>query len=142
MVLFNIFVILTGLLYLAVLELSKNMMIGWVVGILATIALLCYRIVFYKKIGSKKNSFLAFLAFVIVLVLNLFLTKPPVKRVPAVDNKNPDVTDVVEIEQGQLTGVYNKDHSARVYVGIPYAKPPVGELRFRETQFEYYCFQQ
>ena len=134
MVLFNILVILTGLLYIAVLELSKNMIIGWGVGILTTIAMLCYRIVFYKKIGSKKNSLLAFLIFVIVLVLNLFLTKPPVIRVPAVDNKNPDVTEVVEIEQGQLTGVYNKDHSARVYAGIPYAKPPVGELRFKEPQ--------
>ena len=134
MVLFNIFVILTGLLYIAVLELSKNMIIGWAVGILTTIAMLCYRIVFYKKIGSKKNSLFAFLIFVILLMLNLFLTKPPVKRVPAVDNKNPDVTEVVEIEQGQLTGVYNKDHSARVYAGIPYAKPPVGELRFKEPQ--------
>ena len=134
MVLFNIFVILTGLLYIAVLELSKNMIIGWVVGILATIALLLYRNVFYKKIGSKKNTLLALLIFVIILVANLFLTKPPVKRVPAVDNRNPDVTDVVEIEQGQLTGVYNKDHSARVYAGIPYAKPPVGELRFKEPQ--------
>ena len=134
MVLFNIFVILTGLLYIAVLELSKNMIIGWVVGILATIALLLYRNVFYKKIGSKKNTLLALLIFVIILVANLFLTKPPVKRVPAVDNKNPDVTEVVEIEQGQLTGVYNKDHSARVYAGIPYAKPPVGELRFKEPQ--------
>ena len=134
MVLFNIFVILTGLLYIAVLELSKNMIIGWVVGILATIALLLYRNVFYKRIGSKKNTLLALLIFVIILVANLFLTKPPVKRVPAVDNRNPDVTDVVEIEQGQLTGVYNKDHSARVYAGIPYAKPPVGELRFKEPQ--------
>lgn len=134
MVLFNIFVILTGLLYIAVLELSKNMVIGWAVGIFTTIAMLCYRIVFYKKIGSKKNSLFAFLIFVILLMLNLFLTKPPVKRVPAVDNKNPDVTEVVEIEQGQLTGVYNKDHSARVYAGIPYAKPPVGELRFKEPQ--------
>ena len=61
MVLFNILVILTGLLYIAVLELSKNMIIGWAVGILTTIAMLCYRIVFYKKIGSKKNSLLAFL---------------------------------------------------------------------------------
>ena len=134
MVLFNIFVILTGLLYIAVLELSKNMIIGWVVGILATIALLLYRNVFYKKIGSKKNTLLALLIFVIILVANLFLTKPPVKRVPAVDNRNPDVTDVIEIEQGQLTGVYNKYHSARVYAGIPYAKPPVGELRFKEPQ--------
>ena len=134
MVLFNIFVILTGLLYIAVLELSKNMIIGWVVGILATIALLLYRNVFYKKIGSKKNTLLALLIFVIILVANLFLTKPTVKRVPAVDNRNPDVTDVIEIEQGQLTGVYNKYHSARVYAGIPYAKPPVGELRFKEPQ--------
>ena len=134
MVLFSIFVILTGLLYIAVLELSKNIIIGWVVGILATIALLLYRNVFYKKIGSKKNTLLALLVFVIILVANLFLTKPPVKRVPAVDNRNPDVTDVIEIEQGQLTGVYNKYHSARVYAGIPYAKPPVGELRFKEPQ--------
>ena len=56
MVLFNIFVILTGLLYIAVLELSKNMLIGWVIGILFIITLLLYRDVFYKKIGSKKKE--------------------------------------------------------------------------------------
>ena len=134
MVLFNIFVILTGLLYLAVLELSKNMLIGWVIGIISCLALLLYRDVFYKKIGSKKNTLILLLSFAVILIVNIFLTKPPVKRVPAVDNKNPDVTEVVEIEQGQLTGVYNKDHSARVYAGIPYAKPPVGELRFKEPQ--------
>ena len=134
MVLFNIFVILTGLLYIAVLELSKNMLIGWVIGIFSCLALLLYRDVFYKKIGSKKNTLILFLAFAVILIVNIFLTKPPVKRVPAVDNKNPDVTEVLKIEQGQLTGVYNKDHSARVYAGIPYAKPPVGELRFKEPQ--------
>ncbi|WP_022764942.1 carboxylesterase/lipase family protein [Butyrivibrio sp. XPD2006] len=134
MVLFNIFVILTGLFYIAVLELSKNMLIGWGIGIFSIIALLLYRDVFYKKIGSKKNTLILLLAFAVILAVNIFLTKPPVKRVPAVDNRNPDVTEVVEIEQGQLTGVYNKDHSARVYAGIPYAKPPVGELRFREPQ--------
>ena len=110
MVLFNIFVILTGLLYLAVLELSKNMLIGWVIGIFSIIALLLYRDVFYKRIGSKKNTLILLFSFVVILAVNIFLTKPPVKRVPAVDNRNPDVTEVVEIEQGQLTGVYNKDH--------------------------------
>lgn len=134
MVLFNIFVIMAGLLYIAVLELSKNMLIGWVIGIFSIIALLLYRDVFYKRIGSKKNTLILLFSFVVILAVNIFLTKPPVKRVPAVDNRNPDVTEVVEIEQGQLTGVYNKDHSARVYAGIPYAKPPVGELRFREPQ--------
>ena len=69
-----------------------------------------------------------------MLVVNAILTKPPVKRTPAVDNKNPDVTEVVTIPQGQLTGVYNTDHSVKVYAGIPYAKAPVGELRFKEPQ--------
>ena len=46
---------------------------------------------------------------------------PPYKNVPAVDNKNPDVTGVVSIAQGDLTGVYNEDHSVKVYAGIPYA---------------------
>ena len=94
-----IFIILIGLLYIAVLELSKNMLIGWAVGILATVAMLLYRGVFYKKIGSRRNTLLAFLAFAIILAANLFLTKPPVKRVPAVDNKNPDVTETIEIDQ-------------------------------------------
>jgi para-nitrobenzyl esterase len=133
-ILYNIFVILIGVLYITILELSKNMIIGWVIGVLATIAMIVYRCVFYKKESGPKAIAMAFAIFAVVLVANLILTKPPVKRVPAVDNRKPDVTDVIEIEQGQLTGVYNKDHSARVYAGIPYAKPPIGDLRFKEPQ--------
>ena len=69
-----------------------------------------------------------------ILIGNYVFTAPSYKNVPAVANKNPDTTSVIHVKQGDLTGVYNEDHSVKVYAGIPYAKPPVGELRFKEPQ--------
>ncbi len=131
---FYFFVVLITLLYIVTLELSKNMLIGWAIGIIAAAALIGYRIHMKKKGSGGWSIAIAFLVFAIVLVANYMLTQPPFKRVPAVDNKNPDVTAVVTIPQGQLTGVYNADNSVRVYAGVPYAKAPVGELRFKEPQ--------
>ena len=64
----------------------------------------------------------------------LFNTVGPVKLHPAVEGKNGGVTDVVTVSGGQLTGVYTADQAVEVYAGIPYAAPPVGELRWREPQ--------
>ncbi len=134
MVVYYICVLLIGILYIAFLELSKNIIAGWIVGILATACMIIYRAWFYKKESGAKNLLIAFAIYAVVLVVNCLLTKPPVKRVPAVDNKNPDVTSIISIPQGDLTGVYNKDHSVKVYAGIPYAKAPVGDLRYKEPQ--------
>ena len=35
------------------------------------------------------------------------------------------------IEQGELSGVLNTRNKARAWFGIPYAQPPVGDLRWR-----------
>jgi para-nitrobenzyl esterase len=133
-ILYYVCVLLIGALYIAFLELSKNIIAGWIVGILATVAMLVYRSFFYKKGSGAKAILIPFAIYFAVLALNCALTQPPVGRIPAVDNKNPDVTEVMTIPQGQLTGVYNEDHSVKVYAGIPYAKAPVGDLRFKEPQ--------
>jgi para-nitrobenzyl esterase len=38
--------------------------------------------------------------------------------------------DTVKVEQGQLTGTSTSSPDVRVYKGIPYAAPPVGDLRW------------
>jgi len=43
-------------------------------------------------------------------------------------------TDIVETRQGSVQGIYNHDSSVELFAGIPYAKPPVGELRWKEPQ--------
>lgn len=40
----------------------------------------------------------------------------------------------VKIASGTLVGVEDKEKGLRIFKGIPYAQPPVGELRWREPQ--------
>jgi len=41
------------------------------------------------------------------------------------------INDPVRVEQGQLSGIPGTDPSVRVYKGVPFAAPPVGDLRWR-----------
>lgn len=42
--------------------------------------------------------------------------------------------DIVQIDSGKLAGAPGRDPSVRVFKGIPYVAPPVGELRWREPK--------
>ncbi|MGO8670653.1 MAG: carboxylesterase/lipase family protein [Capsulimonadaceae bacterium] len=42
--------------------------------------------------------------------------------------------DVVAVESGQLQGVTNADQTVRIFKGVPFAAPPVGDLRWKEPQ--------
>lgn len=133
--LFTGLIIFLTILYLIILELSKNIILGWIIGVVAAVAAIIARMSL-ANMGQLniRTKFIIWGAFIGILCINYLMTSPPYKNVPAVDNKNPDVTEVVHVTQGDLTGVYNADHSVKVYAGIPYAKPPVGELRFKEPQ--------
>jgi para-nitrobenzyl esterase len=41
---------------------------------------------------------------------------------------------VVQLESGSLAGDWNVDHSVCVFKGVPYARPPIGSLRWRPPQ--------
>lgn len=44
------------------------------------------------------------------------------------------ITEPVRVDQGLLSGTPGKDPDVRVFKGVPYGAPPVGELRWRPTQ--------
>ncbi|MBR4768360.1 MAG: carboxylesterase family protein, partial [Lachnospiraceae bacterium] len=56
------------------------------------------------------------------------------KRVPAYEKKNYEATEVVKVRDGDLTGVVIEDGEAEIFAGIPYAKAPVGELRWKAPE--------
>lgn len=48
---------------------------------------------------------------------------------------------LVQIEQGELRGVVCKNNEGKyiAFKGIPYAKPPVGKLRFKVSVYVLEC---
>ncbi len=46
---YSIVMVLIGITYLTVLELSKNMIIGWIIGVLAVAAMIIWRRLYYRR---------------------------------------------------------------------------------------------
>ena len=73
-------------------------------------------------------------AFISLTAMLLCFAHPTTERKSAAYYKNPSKTEVLSLENGKIQGVLSKDKMVQIYAGIPYAKPPVGELRWKEPQ--------
>ncbi len=132
---YTILIIVTTLLYLLLMELSKNVILGWVTAVvLAGVVLYIRNQLKKKKQWTTKAGAGLFLALIVLFILNYWYSEPIVKRTAAVSGLKPEASEVVHVAQGDLTGVVNEDRNVEVFAGIPYAKAPVGELRWKEPQ--------
>ena len=122
--------ILVFLLMAAWLELNHHTLAGWFLTAAAVIGYL-WLTRRYVRTWQKAGLFLCLLA---VFALIVAVTWPPVKAVPAVNAKNPEQTEIRTVSDGKVRGVYTADGAVEVYAGIPYAAPPVGDLRWQEPQ--------
>ncbi|MEH6406730.1 MAG: carboxylesterase family protein [Leeuwenhoekiella sp.] len=69
------------------------------------------------------------IACCIILISALNACKSPENDQKSVDNE-PKVT----VANGEIEGTYDSDTGLNMYFGIPYAKPPVGNLRWKAPQ--------
>ena len=125
-----ILLVLIGLVMFALLELGRYSLAGWAL----TALLLVGFAALYPHIGPKGLRFLAWIGLILLFLPVLKLSEPTFRAIPATEGKDPAATGVVKVAQGELTGLVSADGAVEVYAGIPYAKPPVGELRWKEPQ--------
>lgn len=127
-----IFTVLISVLICAVLELNRNTIIGWLLFTVAASGMFfCIRKYMKNwKWWQKGLSVLGYLALCLCIIL---VSWPPVRRVPASNSRNAAKTDVYETADGQVRGVV-LDSGVELFAGIPYAAPPVGELRWKKPQ--------
>ena len=124
--------ILIGCLFLAVLELNKNTIWGWLLA-LAVLAVFLWLV---KTVLPGKAWYVrcgAWVGFLAALALILTGTQGPFKARPAVENAGGK-TEIYTVSEGQLRGMVTGDGQVEVFTGVPYARPPVGELRWREPR--------
>jgi len=131
-ILFPILFIFLSIAVLFYLDLANGPIIHLVFMIILLVLYLFLRILTKNK--RIRTRLIVILSFVVLTVLNLSLAKPGNEYKSAVDNKNPARTEILSINDGKIQGVINEDNSVCVYAGIPYAKAPVKDLRWKEPQ--------
>ena len=126
----------TVVIFFALLELNRNTLAGWLLTAALTALYISFRFAVFPRVPLRTKSVLT--AAVIAAAAAVFLlTAPPVRAVRATETagnsgKIAAVTPIYTVAQGELTGVYTPDGEVEVFAGVPYAEPPVGDLRWRE----------
>lgn len=133
MVGFWIGLVVVLLLMLAVLELNKNTLLGFLLLLIVTAG---FVLLFIKVLHNGKwyHKLLGWIGWIACFAAIVCLTWPPVKLVPAYEGNKPVRSGIVSTKLGDVRGVVIDEGAVELYAGIPFAKPPVGELRWREPQ--------
>jgi Carboxylesterase type B len=102
-----------------------------------TLAVLIVAVFFLKKyvLRLKRGFQVLYWLMMIIVVWAAFVLLNPAFHDRYINGSGKEVvTKAVHTEYGLIAGVYNPSRSIRGFAGIPYAKPPVGNLRWKAPQ--------
>ena len=131
-ILFCILMLLVFGVIIFYLDLANGPLLLFVFELIVIVAYIVLRILYAR--AKLRKRLILFACFSVLTILILAFARPKEAIKSAVKYANPVKTDVLEIENGKIQGVYNGNKDVLVYAGIPYAKPPVGDLRWKEPQ--------
>ena len=131
-IIFPILTVICSILLVFYLDLANGPFICLILEFFVIVLFIIFRIMFRNR--RFKYRMIPTLGLLFANLIILPMAQPTTEVYPAVSYKNPVKTDVLSLENGDIVGVYNKDKTVRVYAGIPYAKAPIGDLRWKEPQ--------
>ena len=76
------------------------------------------------------------LIFTVLLISSIFIScaSTNAKKINPTGLKNQTRTEVISVTGGDVRGIINKEGTVEIFAGIPFAAPPVGQLRWKEPQ--------
>lgn len=115
------------------LDLANGPLVLFIIEVVLITLLLPLLIIRVKNVFLKHRISIVAMLLVGSFVIAIF-AKPSIYEKSAAYCKNPTSTEVLELKNGKVQGVFNKDKTVEIYAKIPYALPPVGDLRWKEPQ--------
>lgn len=82
----------------------------------------------------NKSKITIFFAVIVTGVFMLASCTTTKDAVSPVQGEAPLTTECVRVSGGDIQGIISDDGTVEIYAGIPFAAPPVGDLRWKEPQ--------
>lgn len=96
------------------------------------IFVISYALIFRFRNHKFLHRFLVVVFVLVSQVVVIIFAKPKIETFSPVDEIKK--TEILHLANGDIVGTLNKDEKVKIYAGVPYAKAPIGSLRFREPQ--------
>ena len=126
-----IMLLITGIM-LFYIDIANGPLVCLILEIVLLIVFIFGRILF---LNSKIIKRLILWGLFILCNFGIVMMSHPSVGLKSADYYNsPSGTIEINTGYGRIKGVVNKDNTVRVFAGIPYAKAPIGNLRWKEPQ--------
>ncbi len=130
-ILFPIFATLISVLLFFYLDMMNGPIYIFVLEMVAVLLFIIFRILLRKKVFVFRIIPLA--SLIVISAILLPFAHPYQGKLRALDSFS-DNRPIITLNEGQAQGLLTKDEKVEVYAGLPYAKAPIGDLRWKEPQ--------